>query len=55
MLTPCSNCSRRGDNCLVNLSSSHCSACNNRNVKCDLIVSQPEWDHLNRDKEKLYC
>ncbi|KAF2178997.1 hypothetical protein K469DRAFT_801590 [Zopfia rhizophila CBS 207.26] len=53
MLTPCLNCSRRGNNCLMNLSSGRCSACAGRNVKCDLIVSQPEWDRLNRDKEKL--
>ncbi|KAF2176719.1 hypothetical protein K469DRAFT_812682 [Zopfia rhizophila CBS 207.26] len=53
MPTPCSNCSRRDDDCLVNLSSGRCSACNDRNVKCDLIVSQPEWDRLDRDKAKL--
>ncbi|KAF2192377.1 hypothetical protein K469DRAFT_310548 [Zopfia rhizophila CBS 207.26] len=53
MPTPCSNCSRRGDDCLVNLSSGRCSACASRNVKCDLVVSQPEWDRIDRDKEKL--
>ncbi|KAF2174784.1 hypothetical protein K469DRAFT_101304 [Zopfia rhizophila CBS 207.26] len=53
MPTPCSNCSRRGDDCLVNLSSGRCSACNDRNAKCDLVVSQPEWDRIDCDKEKL--
>ncbi|KAF2182409.1 hypothetical protein K469DRAFT_232918 [Zopfia rhizophila CBS 207.26] len=47
MPTPCLNCSRRGNDCLVNLSSSRCSACAGRNVKCDLIVSQPKINALS--------
>ncbi|KAF2189125.1 hypothetical protein K469DRAFT_701677 [Zopfia rhizophila CBS 207.26] len=42
MPTPCSNCSRRGDNCLMNLSSGRCSACAGRNVKCDLVLDSLE-------------
>ena len=53
MPTPCSNCKRRGDNCIVHLVSSRCAAYNNRNVKCDLVVTEEEWNRLDRDKTKL--
>ncbi|KAF2179910.1 hypothetical protein K469DRAFT_797885, partial [Zopfia rhizophila CBS 207.26] len=54
MPSPCSRCRDNGRRYLVHLSSGRCSECINRNVKCDLVVTQPEWNRLDHDKERLY-
>ncbi|KAF2180989.1 hypothetical protein K469DRAFT_437765, partial [Zopfia rhizophila CBS 207.26] len=51
--SPCSRCHDNDRRCLVNLVSGRCSECIDRNVKCDLVVTQPEWNRLDRDKERL--
>ncbi|KAF2179119.1 hypothetical protein K469DRAFT_322608 [Zopfia rhizophila CBS 207.26] len=53
MPSPCSRCRDNGRRCLVHLASRRCSECIDRNVKCDLVVTQPEWNRLDRDKERL--
>ncbi|KAF2181550.1 hypothetical protein K469DRAFT_792018 [Zopfia rhizophila CBS 207.26] len=53
MPSPCSRCRDNGRCCLVHLSSGRCSECIDRNTKCDLVVTQPEWNRLDRDKERL--
>ncbi|KAF2177319.1 hypothetical protein K469DRAFT_809518 [Zopfia rhizophila CBS 207.26] len=55
MPLPCSHCRDNGRHCLVYLSSRRCSECIDRNVKCDLVMTQPEWNRLDRDKECLRC
>ncbi|KAF2182899.1 hypothetical protein K469DRAFT_222365 [Zopfia rhizophila CBS 207.26] len=53
MPSPCSRCRDNDLQCLVNPASGRCSECVDRNVKCDLVVTQPEWNRLDRDKKKL--
>ncbi|KAF2192699.1 hypothetical protein K469DRAFT_317348 [Zopfia rhizophila CBS 207.26] len=53
MPSPCSRCRDNGRRCLVHPALGRCSECINRSVKCDLVVTQPEWNQLDRDKKKL--
>jgi len=48
MPSPCSRCSSRGLKCLVDLSSGRCSECIRSGRKCDLVVTDSDWDSLHR-------
>ncbi|KAF2188444.1 hypothetical protein K469DRAFT_767244 [Zopfia rhizophila CBS 207.26] len=53
MPSPCSRCRNNGRRCLVHPTSGCCSECINHSIKCNLVVTQPEWNWLDRDKKKL--
>ncbi|KAF2194025.1 hypothetical protein K469DRAFT_189806 [Zopfia rhizophila CBS 207.26] len=53
MPSPCSRCRDNSRHCLVHPTSGRCSECIDYSVKCDLVVTQPKWNRLNRDKKKL--
>jgi len=52
MPTPCSNCrtAKPARSCRVSLASGRCSECISRNVKCDLVVTEKDWQKVD-DKE----
>ena len=53
MPTPCSNCRRSKRDCKIDTSSGRCSACLSRNSKCDLVVSEKDWEKLDAEKSRL--
>ncbi|KAF2835575.1 hypothetical protein M501DRAFT_999059 [Patellaria atrata CBS 101060] len=53
MPTPCSTCRRQSRTCRLDLSSGFCSKCVARGSKCDLMVTQKDWDKLNASRSEL--
>ncbi|KAF2834075.1 hypothetical protein M501DRAFT_1004142 [Patellaria atrata CBS 101060] len=53
MPTPCSSCRRSSRSCIVDIPSGFCSECLARGTKCDLVVTQKDWDKLDALKAKL--
>ncbi|KAF2842569.1 hypothetical protein M501DRAFT_998914 [Patellaria atrata CBS 101060] len=47
MPTPCSACRRSSRSCIVDIPSGFCSECLARGTKCDLVVTQKDWDKLD--------
>ncbi len=53
MSSPCGACRRAGAKCLVDVSSGYCARCLERHLKCDLVVTEADWDRLERAREKV--
>ncbi|KAF2834072.1 hypothetical protein M501DRAFT_1004844 [Patellaria atrata CBS 101060] len=52
MPTPCSACRRFSRSCIVDIPSGFCSECLARGSKCDLVVTQKDWDKLDALKAR---
>lgn len=55
MVKACSTCVLHSRVCKVHIRSGKCSECLRRGQRCDLRVSQSEWERLKAEKEKLRC
>ena len=53
MVKPCSTCAKHHRLCKVHVRSGKCSECLRRGQRCDLKVTQSEWDRLKSEKLKL--
>ncbi|KAG9647876.1 hypothetical protein KCU64_g10001, partial [Aureobasidium melanogenum] len=53
MVKPCATCSKHGRVCRVHVRSGKCSECLRRNQRCDIRVSQSEWDRLKQERKRL--
>jgi len=53
MVKSCSTCQRHKRVCKVHLRSGKCSECLHHGQRCDVRVTQSEWDRLKADKARL--
>lgn len=55
MPTPCSRCrtSRPPKECKVSLASGRCLSCISSGAKCDLVVTEKDWEKVERQEEDL--
>lgn len=53
MVKKCSTCEKHKRVCKVNLRSGRCNQCLHRNQRCDVKVTQSEFEYLKREKERL--
>lgn len=53
MVKPCQTCEKRGRVCKVHIRSGKCSECLRRGQRCDLRVTQSEWDRLKNERLKI--
>lgn len=53
MVKPCATCAKHGRVCRVHVRSGKCSECLRRNQRCDIRVSQSEWDRLKQERKRL--
>ena len=53
MVTPCATCSRHGRVSRVHVRSGKCNECLRRNQRCDIRVSQSEWNRLEQERKRL--
>lgn len=53
MVKPCSTCKANKRSCKVHIRSGKCSECIRRGQRCDLQVTQSEWERLKKEKSKL--
>jgi hypothetical protein len=53
MVKSCATCSKHGRVCRVYVRSGKCSECLRRNQRCDIRVSQSEWDRLKQERKRL--
>lgn len=53
MVKPCATCAKHNRVCRVHVRSGKCSECLRRNQRCDIRVSQSEWDRLKQERKQL--
>ncbi len=53
MALSCGACRRAGAKCLVDVSSGYCARCLERHLKCNLVVTEADWERLERAREKV--
>lgn len=53
MVKPCATCAKHGRVCRVHVKSGKCSECLRRNQRCDIRVTQSEWDRLKQERKRL--
>jgi septal ring factor EnvC (AmiA/AmiB activator) len=53
MVQKCSSCAQHGLICKVHLRSGKCNHCNRKNIRCNVKVTQSEFRHLTKEKQKL--
>jgi hypothetical protein len=53
-MSPCTNCVKKGRQCIVSNESRRCSECTRRGIKCDVFSPSPgEWELLRKEEERL--
>lgn len=53
MVKPCATCKKHKRVCKVHVRSGKCSECLRRGQRCDLQVTQSEWERLKAERVKL--
>lgn len=53
MVKPCASCAKNKRVCKVHVRSGKCSECLRRGQRCNLQVTQSEWERLKNEKERL--
>ena len=52
-MAPCPECVESNSICVIHKSSSRCSVCQRKNIKCGGVFSDAEFDSLERKKEEI--